>query len=257
MEEAAEEFSEASDNAVDAARELRDIADKYIERHDEALKKEAAVFGELFADACINRMQEKVAADALADSLVSIFNESHGMAMQKIAARKAAEEQAAIQAIYDDAFGMTMQKIADDLAVLRQLAAREAEASQEAQAVDQVMQEAAEAAQGAEPAALEESLEEPPSEPVAVSEEDRQSEAVVAAANAVKAVAEAAKALVKKEDAPGTPAGEAEAASTEEPDVEGSDAEESVGLEDIARNAYDAALAQIRAAQAGEHGMQA
>lgn len=44
------------DEAVDATKALRDMADEYIDNHDQAIAKEAAVFGELFAKSACEAM---------------------------------------------------------------------------------------------------------------------------------------------------------------------------------------------------------
>ena len=56
MVQAAVNAKAKQDEAVDAAKELRDMADEYIEDHDKAIAKEAAVFGELFAKSACEAM---------------------------------------------------------------------------------------------------------------------------------------------------------------------------------------------------------
>ena len=57
MVQAAVQAKAKQDEAVDAAKELRDMADAYIEDHDKAIAKEAEVFGELFAKSACEAMQ--------------------------------------------------------------------------------------------------------------------------------------------------------------------------------------------------------
>ena len=95
VQEAAEEFSEAVENAEDsgekavaAAETLKNIAQDYIDNHDEALKKEAAVFGEIFADAFAARMdalQKTASEDALLEKMAAIYDEAYLTVLQKLA----------------------------------------------------------------------------------------------------------------------------------------------------------------------------
>ena len=57
MVQAAATAKAKQDEAVDAAKELRDMADAYIEDHDKAIAKEAEVFGEMFAKSACEAMQ--------------------------------------------------------------------------------------------------------------------------------------------------------------------------------------------------------
>lgn len=57
MVQAAATAKAKQDEAVDAAKELRDMANAYIEDHDKAIAKEAEVFGELFAKSACEAMQ--------------------------------------------------------------------------------------------------------------------------------------------------------------------------------------------------------
>lgn len=57
MVQAAVQAKAKQDEAVDAAKELRDMADAYIEDHDKAIAKEAEVFGTLFAKSACEAMQ--------------------------------------------------------------------------------------------------------------------------------------------------------------------------------------------------------
>lgn len=57
MIQAAVAAKSKQDEAVDATKALRDMADEYIDNHDTAIAKEAAVFGELFAKSACEAMQ--------------------------------------------------------------------------------------------------------------------------------------------------------------------------------------------------------
>ncbi len=56
MVQAAVAAKTKQDEAVDATKALRDMADEYIDNHDQAIAKEAAVFGELFAKSACEAM---------------------------------------------------------------------------------------------------------------------------------------------------------------------------------------------------------
>ena len=49
MQEAAATVDQKQNEAVDAAKVLKNMADEYIAKHDNAIAKEAEVFGEIFA----------------------------------------------------------------------------------------------------------------------------------------------------------------------------------------------------------------
>lgn len=56
MMQAAAVAKNKQDEAVDATKALRDMADEYIDSHDQAIAKEAAVFGEMFAKSACEAM---------------------------------------------------------------------------------------------------------------------------------------------------------------------------------------------------------
>lgn len=104
---AAQEVEAASEQVVDAKEALKAVTDDFINEHTAALKKEAQIFGELFAASCIDRMNKTAALqqaeqDAYLTALET-FGRWHGEEelMNKTAA------------IYDEAYFTTLAKYAD------------------------------------------------------------------------------------------------------------------------------------------------
>ena len=93
--DAAANVEESEDQTVDAAKELREIADEYIDKHDVALQKEAAVFGQIFARSAMEEF------DAM--NLEKTASEAYEYAMYKIAEAEAMEDESNIPEWLKDA----------------------------------------------------------------------------------------------------------------------------------------------------------
>ena len=63
MQEAAATVDQKQNEAVDAAKVLKNMVDEYIAKHDNAIAKEAEVFGEIFAQAAYDTMKKQAAAE--------------------------------------------------------------------------------------------------------------------------------------------------------------------------------------------------
>ena len=74
MQEAAATVNEKQTEAVDAAKALQSMADEYIAKHDSAIQKEAAVFGEIFAQAAYDTMKKQAAAEEAYSTTMGYFN---------------------------------------------------------------------------------------------------------------------------------------------------------------------------------------
>lgn len=118
MQEAAATVDQKQNEAVDAAKVLKNMADEYIAKHDNAIAKEAEVFGEIFAQAAYDTMKKQAAAEEAYNNTMGYFeadNEDDSLQKQaynytlcKIAADEAyatvaSPEAAAAQAVSDSA----------------------------------------------------------------------------------------------------------------------------------------------------------
>ena len=124
MQEAAATVDQKQNEAVDAAKVLKNMADEYIAKHDNAIAKEAEVFGEIFAQAAYDTMKKQAAAeeaynntmgyfeadnedDSLQKQAEAAFEQAYRYTLCKIAAEEAyaaaSPEAAAAQAVSDSA----------------------------------------------------------------------------------------------------------------------------------------------------------
>lgn len=248
---AAQQVEEASSQVVDAKETLKAVTDEFINEHTAALKKEAQIFGELFAASCMEQMNKTAALQQIeqnayavtVDAFTSEANEA-GI-MQKTAA------------VYDEAYFTTLAKFAG-LDSPEELQAALAESPE---ALPPEVVNAAVAASGDMPDEdLEEDLGEAggaeggePAAPAAVA--DALAEAANAAstnAEAIKSIAEAADALTAEgdytEDAEDEAAAAADALGLPaEAPIAGSyvDEQGNVDLPKIASQAYDNVMAYM------------
>ena len=123
------------DEAVDATKALRDMADEYIDNHDQAIAKEAAVFGELFAksaceamnrynnmdqdysmfkQACssayeytLNKLAEDAESSNLSDAVRDVAAATRALAERK------ADPDADTEQVAQDAYDETMAQLGD------------------------------------------------------------------------------------------------------------------------------------------------
>ena len=121
MQEAAAAVDQKQNEAVDAAKVLKSMADEYIAKHDSAIQKEAAVFGEIFARSAYDTMQKQAAADEayrhtmgyidydyeFSKQAEEAYEQAYNYTLCKIAAEEAyttvSPEAAAAQAVSDSA----------------------------------------------------------------------------------------------------------------------------------------------------------
>lgn len=117
---------QAQQEVVEAGEALKQVADEFINEHTAALKKEAQVFGELFAASCLEQMNKTAAlqdatqnayvaaAEALggdmargANQLQKCAEEAYAMTMQKLAGQGVTEDD-----LYTESYRTTMAKLA-------------------------------------------------------------------------------------------------------------------------------------------------
>lgn len=121
---------EAPAEVADATDSLKKMADEYIANHDEALKKEAAIFGSIFADAFASHMAEKGAEEALAktaeeeaeynnlfnvlfmDKIASIYDEAYLNTLYAVAGSVEEALTEKLASVSAEAYDTTMAKIA-------------------------------------------------------------------------------------------------------------------------------------------------
>lgn len=104
MQEAASTVNEKQNEAVDAAKVLKNMADEYIAKHDNAIAKEAEVFGEIFAQAAYDTMKKQAAAEEAYNNTMGYFEaDNDDDSLQKQA-----------EAAFEQAYNYTLCKIAAD-----------------------------------------------------------------------------------------------------------------------------------------------
>ncbi|OUO53274.1 hypothetical protein B5F76_05720 [Desulfovibrio sp. An276] len=104
MQEAAATVDQKQNEAVDAAKVLKNMADEYIAKHDNAIAKEAEVFGEIFAQSAYETMRKQAAADAAYNNTMGYFEaDNEDDSLQKQA-----------EAAFEQAYNYTLCKIAAD-----------------------------------------------------------------------------------------------------------------------------------------------
>lgn len=155
------EASAAEDEAAeeaDASESLKKMAEDYIASHDEALKKEAAVFGALFADAFAARVSETGALDKTAeadesaailnalfmDKVASVYDEAYLSTLSALVGAQEEELTEKLAAVVEEAYHTTLQKIGGAAEAVEAAA----EAMQDVAAAARAVAEAAPAAEG-------------------------------------------------------------------------------------------------------------
>ena len=103
MQEAAATVDQKQNEAVDAAKVLKNMADEYIAKHDNAIAKEAEVFGEIFAQSAYETMRKQAAAEGAYNTTMDYF-EADNDGNESL--QKRAEE------AYEQAYRYTLCKIA-------------------------------------------------------------------------------------------------------------------------------------------------
>lgn len=103
--EAETQAGDAAGQVVDAKEALKAVTDEFVNEHTAALKKEAQIFGELFADSCMEQMN-KVAA------LQQIEQNAYATTVDALSAVNEAELMNKTAAIYDEAYFTTLAKFA-------------------------------------------------------------------------------------------------------------------------------------------------
>lgn len=103
---AAQEVKAASEQVVDAKEALKAVTDDFINEHTAALKKEAQVFGELFAASCIDRMNKTAALQQAEQDAYLTTLETFGSWHDET------ELMNKTAAIYDEAYFTTLAKYA-------------------------------------------------------------------------------------------------------------------------------------------------
>lgn len=186
---AAQQVKEASSQVVDAKETLKAVTNEFINEHTAALKKEAQVFGELFAASCMEQMNKTAALRQI---------EQNAYAVTVDAFTSGADEADIMQktaAVYDEAYFTTLAKFAglDSPEELQAVMAENPKALP-----PEVVNAAMSASTDVPEEALEEEdeMEDTPAAPAAVA--DALAEAASAAstnAEAIKSIAEAADAL--------------------------------------------------------------
>lgn len=96
---------DAAGQAVDAKEALKAVTDEFVNEHTAALKKEAQIFGELFAASCMEQMN-KVAA------LRQVEQNAYATTVDALSAVNEAELMNKTAAIYDEAYFTTLAKFA-------------------------------------------------------------------------------------------------------------------------------------------------
>ena len=202
--EAAAAVEDAEADVVDAKETLKAVADEFINEHTAALKKEAQLFGELFAVACLEHMNktasimdleqqvyERVMNDITSASVqqkcASVYDESYLSVMAQLSGFNSAEE---LRKVANEQ-GLTSDDIASLIAAQAQAqdeATPEELSEEDLAAMDQMV------ADGGD----EEAPEQEPS-PVAEALESA-ADAAESNAEAIKAIAEAAQLLTGVEE---------------------------------------------------------
>ena len=103
MQEAAATVDQKQNEAVDAAKVLKNMADEYIAKHDNAIAKEAEVFGEIFAQSAYETMRKQAAAEGAYNNTMDYFEADND---DNESLQKRAEE------AYEQAYRYTLCKIA-------------------------------------------------------------------------------------------------------------------------------------------------
>lgn len=196
---AAQQVKEASSQVVDAKETLKAVTDEFINEHTAALKKEAQIFGELFAASCMEQMNKTAALQQIEQNAYAVT----------VDAFTGADDEADIMqktaAVYDEAYFTTLAKFAGlDSPEELQAAMAESPETLPPEVVNAVMG----ASGGMPDESMEEDLEEPNEEEVDKSDAptavaDTLAEAAHAAstnAAAIKSIAEAADALTAEGD---------------------------------------------------------
>lgn len=92
--EAAAQAAASEEQAVDAGQALCDIAQQYIDEHNEALGKEAQIFGEIFARAAVSEMRSQAGQtedELLRQKCASVYEDAYAVTMRKLADEGAGE----------------------------------------------------------------------------------------------------------------------------------------------------------------------
>lgn len=103
--EAENQAGDAAGQVVDAKEALKAVTDEFVNEHTAALKKEAQIFGELFAASCMEQMN-KVAA------LQQVEQNAYATTVDALSAVNKAELMNKTAAIYDEAYFTTLAKFA-------------------------------------------------------------------------------------------------------------------------------------------------
>ena len=103
--EAETQAGDAAGQVVDAKEALKAVTDEFVNEHNAALKKEAQIFGELFAASCMEQMN-KVAA------LQQAEQNAYATTVDALSAVNEAELMNKTAAIYDEAYFTTLAKFA-------------------------------------------------------------------------------------------------------------------------------------------------
>ena len=103
--EAENQAGDAAGQVVDAKEALKAVTDEFVNEHTAALKKEAQIFGELFAASCMEQMN-KVAA------LQQVEQNAYATTVDALSAVNEAEQMNKTAAIYDEAYFTTLAKFA-------------------------------------------------------------------------------------------------------------------------------------------------
>lgn len=103
--EAETQAGDAAGQVVDAKEALKAVTDEFVNEHNAALKKEAQIFGELFAASCMEQMN-KVAA------LQQVEQNAYATTVDALSAVNEAELMNKTAAIYDEAYFTTLAKFA-------------------------------------------------------------------------------------------------------------------------------------------------
>ncbi len=120
MQEAAATVDQKQNEAVDAAKVLKNMVDEYIAKHDNAIAKEAEVFGEIFAQAAYDTMKKQAAAEEAYNNTMGYFEaDNEDDSLQKQA-----------EAAFEQAYNYTLCKIAADEAYATVAESPEAAAAQ-------------------------------------------------------------------------------------------------------------------------------
>lgn len=113
LDQAKKEEASATNEIVDAAQALKDIALDAVKDHTDALSKEAQLFGEIFGAAAFAALRKTAAHDA-GNKAERMSTDMDKLSLLRV---KLAE-------VYDEAYAMALSKLAGDeetLAALRQL----------------------------------------------------------------------------------------------------------------------------------------